>query len=143
MNLASNMIKHYCVALVVLLAGAQPSVAADLPPETRDPHHAYLLGSIPFGSYAAAAYVGTSRLSADIDGDLLGAASFQTGADAAFLVAATLSPALLGSGTLLNQIVTSTCLLALPISHMAYAPGWSEEAVKFNQRSLGVKDKQP
>lgn len=134
-------------ALIAILASSPalaqdepaPSRAVVLPVELKDPATAFTLGTIPFYSGAAAAYVGSSRFHWTPNQELSDAAGWQVAADAGIL--ATYLALTLVAGTPTSnpsywgmQGAALLTLIALPVTHLAvYAPYWGDRAVEFNK----------
>ena len=117
---------------------SEPARTINLPVELKDPYTAYTVGLIPFYSYAAAAYVGTSRLSWNPSDEMTNAATNQMLVDLGFLAAGIVFA---GAGVATNNpglnIASVVSIVAIPFCHVAtYAPFWGQEAVRFNKKQM-------
>ncbi|MGE5707142.1 MAG: hypothetical protein ACM3YO_02320 [Bacteroidota bacterium] len=163
------MNKSFCTLFAVIFAFCstpaiaeevkkiEPASVITLPVETKDPFTAYSLGLIPFSSYSAANYVGTTRLSWQPSAGLRMAAFFQNTVDIALFISAitcfqrasqavnqTTGCSVYG----INQTDSSLAyysyltgylasVIAIPVSRLLWhAPYWGNAAVEQNKRVL-------
>lgn len=103
--------------------------------ETKDPLISYAVGLVPFYSYSAAQYAGTSRYNARVPEDLSGSALIQTLTDLGLLIGASAMAA--SSRTNSGSAVLALLLYAtIPVSHAwMYAPYWADVTANRNRNA--------
>lgn len=136
-----------------------------LPKEIKEPYAAYVMGILPFNSYAAARYVGATRTSSEIPIHLEEAARNQLFTDLGLTAGGLALGAVLGSvfysasrskryaeneAARFNSDAPDVAaqqagmglglvlpLLAIPIAHVLwYGPFWEKAATDFNKKQL-------
>lgn len=143
------------LGLALVLASAAPVYAAnEVKPVTttqsvdyKEPWVAYALGTVPFGGFMAAAYVGTSRFDWETVQAPMNAGTGQFALDCGLLLLGALANSV-GAATPLSpsnfglQTMGMLAYAAIPIMHIkVYGPWWGEQAALVNRemaKRLGV-----